>query len=62
MKTPHIYSADEIKAWDAQACGRNGLWTQARPESYPGINLLWRLRMAWMVFTGKADALIWMEQ
>ena len=60
MKTPAIYSADQIKNWDIQTKSKNGLWTQARPISYPGINLKRRISAAWMVFTGRADALIWL--
>lgn len=34
----------------------NGKWVPAR--SYPGP-LSWRIKGAWMVLTGKADAVIW---
>lgn len=61
MRTPIVFSADEIKTWDVQTKGKNGLWTQARPESWTGLNLKRRLSAAWMVFTGKADVLVWME-
>lgn len=59
MRTPVIYSADQIKSWDTQTESDNGLWTQARPMSWPGINVRKRITAAWMVFTGKADVLIW---
>jgi hypothetical protein len=55
-----VFSADEIKTWSVQQCGRNGLWTQARPMSWPGLNLKRRLSAAWMVFTGRADVLVWL--
>lgn len=61
MRTPIIFSADDIKGWTAQGKGKNGLWTQARPMSYSGLNLKRRLSAAWMVFTGRADALVWIE-
>lgn len=60
MRTPAVYSADQIKAWDVQSAGNNGLWTQARPISYPGINIVKRITAAWMVFTGRADVLVWL--
>lgn len=60
MRTPIIFSADDIKCWDVQAQGKNGLWTQARPTSWPGINLRKRITAAWMVFTGRADVLVWL--
>jgi hypothetical protein len=62
MRTPNVYSADEIKNWDVQSCGKNGLWTLARPMSWPGINLQKRISSAWMVFTGKADVLVWLSE
>lgn len=60
MRTPMVYSADQIKSWDVQCSGKNGLWTQARPMSWPGINLKKRIVAAWMVFTGRADVLVWL--
>lgn len=59
MRTPMVFSADEIKTWSVQQCGKNGLWSQARPMSWPGLNLKRRLSAAWMVFTGRADVLVW---
>ena len=60
MRTPMVFSADEIKTWSVQQCGKNGLWSQARPMSWPGLNLKRRLSAAWMVFTGRADVLVWL--
>ena len=62
MRTPSVYSADQIKCWNVQSAGKNGLWTQSRPMSWPGINLQKRLSAAWMVFTGKADVLVWLSE
>jgi len=32
-------------------------WVPARPSGYPGF---WnRIRAAWLVFTGRADAILW---
>jgi len=61
VRTPRVFSADQMKSWDAQTEFRAGAWTQARPMSRPGINLLQRISTAWMVFTGAADVLIWQE-
>lgn len=61
-RTPNVYSADDIKNWDVQSAGKNGLWTQARPMSWPGMNIQKRLSAAWMVFTGKADVLVWLSE
>jgi len=59
MRTPDVYSADRIKNWNVQSKSEHGGWFAARPMSWPGINLKRRLSAAWMVFTGKADVLIW---
>jgi hypothetical protein len=36
-----------------------GMWHPARPLGF--FSITHRLRCAWLVFTGKADALIWPE-
>lgn len=38
----------------------NGKWQPARPIGYSSF--LMRIKLTWMVFTGKADALIWPNQ
>lgn len=38
----------------------NGKWQPARPRGYQ--SLFRRFRLAWWVFTGKADALTWPGQ
>lgn len=35
----------------------NGKWYPARPMGYPSF--ISRLKATWLVFTGKADALVW---
>jgi hypothetical protein len=62
MRVPIIFSADQIKSWDAQTEAKRGIWTQARPMSLSGLNIYRRISAAWMVFTGKADVLIWLGE
>ena len=62
MREPIIFSADQIKSWDVQTEAKNGIWTQARPMSKSGMNVRCRISAAWMVFTGKADVLIWIKE
>lgn len=38
----------------------DGSWTVARPLGFTG--LWWRLKCAWIIFTGKADLLEFEEQ
>ena len=59
MKMPRWYSADQIHNWNVKALDRNKFWKCARPMSYPGWNIRKRLKMAWWVFTGKGDVLMW---
>lgn len=58
MRTPTIRYADDIKEWDCTA-EIDGKWVLARAYSTRGIWFLWRLKLAWYVFTGKYDALAW---
>jgi len=36
-----------------------GKWYYARPENYKYMTLFERIKDAWLVFVGKADAAIW---
>ena len=38
------------------------VWVPARPSNHTCDTLKSRLKQAWMVFTGKADTLIWDEE
>lgn len=67
MKQPALYKAHDLlrdsKGWPA--AGISGSWTPARPEPfyYFGPRNLWnRLRLAWLVFAGRCDALQWRGQ
>lgn len=53
-----IYLADALLDWSARA-EIDGKWVLARPIGYFGLH---RFRMAWMVFTGRADVLTWYGQ
>lgn len=59
MRTPSIRYADDLKKWDCDTQIKGGRWVCARPYKTGGIYLLWRLELAWYVFTGKYDALAW---
>lgn len=41
------------------SAGINGKWVPARPIGFQSLGS--RLRATWLVFTGRADALIWPE-
>lgn len=63
MRVPGQHIADGLKKWDCHAevntpSGKK--WVLARPEPYYHWTKRWRL--AWLVFTGKADAVTWIGQ
>jgi len=61
MRAPDIYYADVLMKTNwPQVKTRDGLWTAARPEPFSQIGR--RFFCAWLVLTGKADALLWNDQ
>lgn len=55
---PNIYSVEGLlKACEGVAAQYGDEWMPARPLGYP--SLLQRFHAAWLVFTGKADAVTW---
>lgn len=53
----HIHSLAE-RPWPEKEI--EGRWVPARPEGF--ASPWYRLRATWLVFTGRADALIWHKQ
>ena len=64
MNTPTIYTPESLvhNTKYTQAGLPDGRWVAARPMGWQGICLHKRLHAAWMVFTGKWDALRWEGQ
>lgn len=64
MRGTMTYNADKLCEDACNGVPQVGLpdgrWVMARPLGLTGIR--YRLRLAWDVFTGKADALYWTEQ
>jgi len=62
--TPTIYTPESLARTTANvSCGLpDGRYVAARPEGWWGLQLRHRLRCAWMVFTGRWDALRWEGQ
>jgi hypothetical protein len=56
-QAPIIIHAEELRSGSFPTKEWNGVWTAARPLSGGGLRD--RFRYAWMVFTGRADALVW---
>lgn len=63
MKSPSVWTLQNlmnyVKSKEAQASRDGNNWFPARPMGYPMF--FQRIRLAWLVFTGKADAVIWPE-
>ncbi|MBN22697.1 MAG: hypothetical protein CL678_15540 [Bdellovibrionaceae bacterium] len=58
MKYPGLYTLTGLRTMNdcKTYCDGEG-WVPARPLGYPSLRN--RIRIAWMVFTGKADAIVW---
>lgn len=60
---PNLISAYQMCSGffnDTETLLPSGDWVPARPEGF--ASLWWRFRAAWMVFTGRWDALFWAGQ
>lgn len=44
----------------SQTLTHQGVWEPARP--YGLYSMMYRIKLAWKVFTGEADALLWPDQ
>lgn len=63
MPYPGIHHVDSLESHDALCeikVGDSTRWVPCRPLGYASFRH--RCKAAWMVFTGKADALIWEQQ
>jgi hypothetical protein len=59
--TPRLYTLTQLIKSTTGEVGNSvnigNQWVPARPLGYGGI--VRRIKLAWMVFTGKADAVTW---
>jgi len=53
-----MYTVKEIQEYSCDAL-IGGKWVPARPLNHKVRSIRQKIREAWMVFTGKADALLW---
>lgn len=61
MKDPNIIHVHSLlEQCRSTATEINGKWVPARPLGFSSIRH--RLRATWLVWTGRADALIWHKQ
>ncbi len=61
MFTPSVWKLEDLlKSIHEVSMSRDGkTWVPARPQIVMGIPA--RFRAAWLVFTGRADAVVWPE-
>ena len=58
---PTLHKADDLKRHDISRCV-GGRWVASRPLGFQGLYLMRRLKLAWLVFVGRYDALKWDSQ
>lgn len=63
-KSPNVWSlrglVDHCVSGGVSCQISDGRWVPARPLGFDSLQS--RVKAAWLVFTGKADAVIWPEQ
>lgn len=63
MRQPDIWDVTAIKGYSNSKAIPNAtggpIWIPARPEPHNAFSWRWRFKLAWMVFTGKADCMTW---
>lgn len=61
MKYPNVWKVDQVIKMTAQVSTQvNGQWVPARPMGFASTPR--RFYAAWLVWTGRADALVWEGQ
>jgi hypothetical protein len=58
-QAPSIFKLNDLMECDWPQAEINGKWVMARPLGLDTIPN--RFRCAWLVFTGRADALVWVS-
>lgn len=60
MRVPALFEAETIVRQASEVRAQKGdRWVPVRSLGYSGFYLLRRLKLAWGVFTGKYDAVVW---
>lgn len=57
----HVWTPESLREWTDSCSGQkpDGSWGPIRPVLFWGLCLRRRCKLAWRVFTGKADVLEW---
>lgn len=60
MRSPNLFAVQSLVRMASENQKQiNGKWIPARPLGFSGFR--YRLKCAWLVFTGRADAVRWPE-
>ncbi len=62
MNTPNKHVADNLQSWSTHANVEDDKWVMGRPLGLQGLFIFTRIKLAWDVFRGRADALYWIKQ
>jgi hypothetical protein len=63
MNVPSLYSPESVATITKELLRLvNGRWVPCRPLGYSGLYLFRRFKLAYLVFTGKADVVKWEQQ
>lgn len=61
MRDPNLFGVEElVRCAGSNSAKIDGRYVPARPLGF--ASLRWRLRITWLVFAGKADAVTWPGQ
>jgi len=61
LDCPTVWHIDDLKNHvNTISSSKDGkVWKPTRPTPYSAFRLLYRIKTAWMVFTGKVDVVVW---
>lgn len=65
MQQPNAMHANTMRNYSVSVKIKNGKWVPCRPDATPRVSrfgFVHRVKLAFLVFTGKADALFWEDQ
>lgn len=61
MRNPDIYTATQLRNWDADV-QIDKKWVPARPEPFCGLKIFKSIKLAVGVLIGKYDVIEWYKQ
>lgn len=56
---PGVFTPQQLRDWDVSVSYDGKNYVPGRPLGWQGLCLIRRLKLAWGVFTGRYDVLMW---